>query len=148
MTTQEQLNTRPPVIYIGFFLDGKSREKLLQLVPPRHSKVFADHCTLVFRPSASDITDFLKGPMRARKEISVIGTVHDEKGQAVLVADVVSKNTMPHITISCADGVKPVYSNELLERGTVEYFSALIVLTGTIDGYPRNLTLETGESNG
>ena len=53
-------------------------------------------------------------PLGESAKLKVIGYSSDEKGQAVVVSGVDSSNKIPHITISTADGVSPVYSNELL----------------------------------
>lgn len=97
------------VIYVGVFLNPEQQAKLLEAVPARHAKVHADHVTLVFRPSPHELEKYSLG---AEVEFTVVGEVFDDKGQAVLVKGVDSKNLYPHITISTAPGIKPVYSNE------------------------------------
>ena len=126
----------PKIIYIGVFIDEAQRKKLLAVVPARHSKVHADHVTLVFQPSPQELEKFVLG---STVELEVAGEAFDEKGQAVLVvlkgAD--SKNAHPHITVSTADGVKPVYSNTLFEKMTgFHVLNEPLVLVGTVDTYP------------
>jgi hypothetical protein len=127
----------PKVIYIGVFLDEAQRKKLLAAVPARHSKLHADHVTLVFQPSPEELEKYTLG---SEVELEVAGEAFDEKGQAVLVVlkgGVASKNAHPHITISTAEGTKPVYSNTLFEKMTgFHVLSEPLVLVGTVDTYP------------
>lgn len=70
--------------------------------------------------------------------MKIIGRAQDEKGDALLVENKKSSNAHPHITLSCAEGVSPVYSNELIEKAiatnTVEYFQEPVGID-VIEGY-------------
>lgn len=116
-------------IYTGIFLSEQDRENFLKIFTPRHSNVFADHVTLCFRPSPEQVA-VVQALMTSHQDQSVwleiTGHAEDDKGQAVSVrfADLTShgvevKNSIPHMTVSCANGTSPVYSNELLARGPV-----------------------------
>lgn len=127
------------IVYIGFFIDEESRKKLLEVFPPKHGTVHADHVTLKFKPSDTDIERFelfrkKSGLLVVTKEFS------DDKGQCVEVVGMpeLDHAQTHHITISCADGVKPVYSNELLKSGTGKGVFPL-VLSGEYDSYPREV---------
>lgn len=79
--------------------------------------------------------------------MKIIGQAYDQKGFAVLVENAKSKNKFPRITISCAEGVAPVYSNELLEKaskeGSLEMFKEPLFIEVT-EGYvdmSKNLVL-------
>lgn len=130
--------------YIGLFLTPSSREALLSYFPAIHPNVHADHLTLVFMPDEQDMKDFLP-VLGSIFTIHVIGRHADEKGQAVEVARgsiPQCKNEFPHITISCANGVKPVYSNELLK--TAPWRKEHIVTTklrvhAVLDVFPRSV---------
>lgn len=106
--------------YTAIFLDDSSKRRLLMwwrtsVRKPLLPIVFADHVTLRFRPSKAEVE---KTPVGENALVQVIGWAEDEKGQAVLVRpSVASANRMPHVTISTAHGVNPVYSNQLLEKG-------------------------------
>jgi len=80
---------------------------------------FAHHMTIKFKPSPDEV---LAMPIGEPVTLTVIGYAEDESGQAVLVIPngVISSNDIPHVTVSTADGVRPVYSNELLARGVEE----------------------------
>ncbi len=73
--------------------------------------------------------------------MKVIGRAWDEKGDALLVENAKSSNKYPHVTLSCAEGVSPVYSNQLIEEAvasnSVEYFKnpeEINVVEGYSDG--------------
>lgn len=87
---------------------------LVAAVAPAHEKVHAHHVTLAFgvTADAADVADLIG------LDITVIGfdTVVNDGVQAVRVklpVGIPCGNDHPHITISCADGVPPVKSNEL-----------------------------------
>ncbi len=99
--------------YIAAVISKHGAAKLSKLA--RHSRVFCHHVTMAYRPSGKVY----------RKYADFIGTeiifeiteiVSNEKGQAVRVRGVPTENKHSHITVSCADGVNPVYSNTLLTR--------------------------------
>lgn len=105
--------------YAGLFLTPSSREALLQAFPPSHPIVHSDHVTLVFCPTDETIATL---PLGASVQIHVIAEAQDQSAHAVLVRiadsrpEVQTMNKYPHITISIAEGVSPVYSNTLLEN--------------------------------
>ena len=129
-------------IYIGAFLTPESKATLLERIRPLHPKVFAEHCTIKFKPTPADLQSFEVG---RKVKIKVWGYAADDKGQAVMIEGLDTANAHPHITISCAEGVKPVYSNELLERraGSVATSSLApteqFELTAILDCFPRTV---------
>jgi hypothetical protein len=86
--------------------------------------------TMKFRPSTEELE---KTPIGQKAKLKVIGWASDEKGQAVLVAPegVASANAHPHVTISTAPGTNPVYSNDLLAKGSNRVSGP--TLTGVVD---------------
>lgn len=122
------------IIYTAVFVT-ESKE-LLKRFPPKHSNVFAHHCTIAFRPNSLDGIEVGKN-----LKLKILGRVCDEKGDVLLVERYKTLNTFPHITLSCADNVAPAYSKELLEkafeRGSIEMFDVPIeisVIEGFFDG--------------
>ena len=119
------------VMYTAEFV--KDMEVLLKKFPPKHPKVFGHHSTIAFKPSSLDGIEIGKETV-----MKVVGRAYDEKGDALLVENPKSNNAHPHITLSCAKGVSPVYSNELIEKavvdGTVEYFESPVEID-VIEGY-------------
>lgn len=99
--------------YTALFVNNP--EKLLHMFPAKHSKVFAHHSTNWYKPIS------LEGLEVGTKSIlKIIGQVSDGKAFVLLVENLKSKNKFPHITISCANDTSPVYSNELLEKASVD----------------------------
>jgi len=104
-------------IYWGIKLELASVAELLSHFPPKHSQLYAEHMTVAFRPHLK--TDERLN-LRKGEEVTliVVGHVANEYGQAVAVEGFERVNPgTPHITISCAEGVSPVYSNTLFGRG-------------------------------
>ncbi|MEI6144365.1 MAG: hypothetical protein WCP91_02090 [Candidatus Berkelbacteria bacterium] len=108
-------------------------ESLKAQFPPKHSGVFLHHSTIEFQPFNLDDVN-----IGEHTTIKILGRAHDDKGDALLVENSRSKNKYPHITVSCADGVPPVYSNELLEKaitdGSIEIFDSPYEIE-VIEGY-------------
>ena len=117
--------------YTAIFI--KEPEKLIHRFPPKHKKVFAHHVTIEFKPKSLDGIEVGK-----HWNLEVIGRAMNKKGDALLVRGSKSKNKYPHITLSCASGVNPFYSNELIERAvqekTVDYFKEPFFVEG-VEGY-------------
>jgi len=127
-----KINLKPEEIeYTALFVD--SPEKLLQMFPARHPKIFAHHSTNWYMPSSLEGLEIGK-----KSTLKIIGQAYDQKGFAVLVENTKSKNKFPHITISCSEGTAPVYSNELLEKamndGSLEMFKGSLFIEVT-EGY-------------
>ena len=123
------------VTYTGVFLDAASYAKLINwweehVKEPLHAKTFAHHMTIKFKPTEEEINAL---PLGEKATLQVIGWGSDEKGQAVMVAPhgVESANKIPHITIACAPGTSPAYSNDLLAHGMTRVSGP--TLTGTIE---------------
>ncbi|MDD5152580.1 MAG: hypothetical protein PHS95_01075 [Candidatus Pacebacteria bacterium] len=119
------------ILYTALFVVDP--EKLISKFAPKHSKVFAHHSTIEFKPAS------LKGiEVGKLVKIKIIGRAFDENGDALLVENAKSKNKYPHITISCAENIPPTYSNELLEKasknGTLEMLKEPFFVEAT-EGY-------------
>lgn len=121
--------------YTGVFLDEGSHHALIEwwkkhTDAPLLGKVWGHHMTIKFKPTAEDLE---KTPIGHKVKLKVIGWAADEKGQAVLVEPegVASANKHPHVTISTAPGTGPVYSNDLLAKGSNRVSGP--TLTGVVD---------------
>lgn len=124
-------------LYIGIFLSKAERAKLLRDFPPVYDNVFADHVTLIFKPKESDLSNY---PLGTIVRLKVVGYAQDQNGSAVTVdlpsGIKTSPGQKPHITISTANGVKPVYSNKLISTASnVERISPK-TYEGIMDGFP------------
>ena len=122
------------IVYTALFVQDV--RSLLEQFAPKHAITYGHHSTIAFKPKNLAGIEIGKTSM-----ILIIGRASDERGDALLVRNPRSNNEIPHITLSCADGVKPFYSNELLKKsladGGVERFSEPIeieVVEGYFDG--------------
>lgn len=118
------------VVYIGVFLPPMDRQRLLRRFEPIHPEIFAHHMTLwTIHDSGDPDLDTL--PLGKMVDLKIVGYAEDAKGQAVLVSPPTRlwprNGRVPHITLSTATGVPPVYSNTLVESGEVEHGSFLKV---------------------
>ena len=120
-------NKPKKAIYSAAFLDEGSREDLynwwkmhvkeeLLARVPKHS-----HMTIKFKPSKEEVLSLPIGESDD-KYVRIIGFASDENGQAVMVEPSDKSFSrqdegIAHITISTAEDVGFVYSNELLQRG-------------------------------
>ncbi len=106
---------------------------LLGQFPPKHVVAHGHHSTITFAPKTLDGIE-----MGKKSSLKIIGRAYDEKGDALLVENLKSTNKHPHITLSCAEGVSALYSNELIEKAiasnSVEYFETPVEVA-TIEGY-------------
>ncbi|MBX4198447.1 hypothetical protein KW782_03885 [Candidatus Parcubacteria bacterium] len=121
------------IIYTGAFLSKEEREKILARIQPRHKNIFAHHLTIKFRPTEEDMKHVEIGKTISLK---VVGVVEDDKAQALVTETDISGNEHPHITLSTAEGVEPVYSNELLKTTkaqSIEPFT-ITATAGFFDG--------------
>jgi hypothetical protein len=95
-----------------------------------HPNLYSHHSTIEFKP-----TDVSNLPIGEEINIKVIGRLTNDKVDALIVSNPLSKNKFPHITLSTAEGIKPFQSNTEIENnkdkikpindnliGTVGYF--------------------------
>ena len=84
-------------------------------IDPIHKNVFNKHITVIFKADQDETADLVG----KEATVKLISHHKDEKGQAVKVEipEWLKKlsNREPHITISCAEGTKPMYSNDLIK---------------------------------
>lgn len=133
---------QPKVVYLGAFLTEASREKLLAAVPPRYPNVYAHHLTVAFKPTAERVAAF---PFGQTVTLKVVGFAADDRAQAAVVETDLSENARPHVTVSVAEGAKPIHSNRMLEVTPVELLPeplALEARLGASDGSRDFFTLE------
>ncbi len=113
----------------------KDIQALLKRFPPKHQKIFGHHSTIEFEPES------LIG-IEVGKEYSmkIIGRAFDEFGDDLLVGNIKSKNTYPHITLSRGENAPPLYSKILFDKAVasnaIEYFNneQVEVIEGYSDG--------------
>lgn len=102
------------IIYKAILLDEEGRNKLMSVFPPFFDETFYHHMTVHFNNGVPINLD----DVGSQVNIKVVGYKRDDKAEAVVVQgyDRVD-GKIPHITLSVAQGVKPVYSNKLVEGG-------------------------------
>jgi hypothetical protein len=103
-------------VFVSASLTKESHELLLSKVPPKHPYVHGHHMTIAFNPPMERFVERYEALVGQPVRLRVVGVAEDDKGQAVRVEGP-SENANPHITISCADGIAPKYSNEFLSKG-------------------------------
>jgi hypothetical protein len=121
-------------LYAGAFLNEENKQKLLAVISPIHKNIKADHLTIKFGVDSDFIKNFKFGEI---VDLKITGVAEDNCSQAVLVETNISENTNAHITISLADEISAVYSNELLEKTPIQELKTPIILQaklGTNDG--------------
>lgn len=141
------------IVYLGVFLTDDAHNALLtwwqMQVGSVHSKMFAHHMTVQFRPTEEQIRDFIP---KQECALQVIGYAHDDKAQAVLVKPscaygVKCQNAHPHITIS-TEYTSPVYANDLLAKpGAIQrvlHGPTLQAWTGYWDGKEIRYEVDDG----
>ena len=101
--TEQQLNNFN-ILYTAIFVE---KDVLKEKYPPIHINEFYHHITLEFKPK--DVTNI---PFGEKTKVKIIGRLTTDKVDALLVECPYSKNIYPHITLSTAEGIKPVASND------------------------------------
>ena len=112
--------------YIEFKLDDASKAYLKALTKKlfgnSYPNVFCDHVTLAY--GQEQVAAFDEGLMGVFGKFEAWNVISDEKGAALELDREKLKclgvnNEHPHVTLACAAGIKPVYSNTLI----AEYYS-------------------------
>lgn len=123
--------------YLAVVFDEPTKQVILNRVPAKHPKIFAEHITLVYLPSNEEIVNFAQ-VLNTKVKFILGAEYSDDKGQALTVSLVTALPSFPsrklHVTISTAEGTQPSYSNELLEnfQNIKSVFNNPLVLDGTV----------------
>lgn len=108
----------PKANFLGIFLTSESKGKLLGRFPAIHDNIYAEHVTVIFKPTAENLNTMKSSGLLGKTfDIIVTGYSENEMGQAVKVEvpeAIFAEGRVPHITISTSKGIKPAYSTELL----------------------------------
>ena len=112
--------TKRKIQWVGLELLPSSIEDILKLLPPEHVTLYAHHVTLSFGPSQDQLSQI---PFDKEWECNVTGYISTPNLKAAVVEfDALppgsgfkrEPNHVYHVTISCAEGIKPVESNRAL----------------------------------
>jgi hypothetical protein len=97
------------VAYTALLVDDPA--KLKRVFKPVHPNVYYHHSTIEFQPENADNIE----PGRKHK-LKIIGRLKTDRVDVLLVENPQSTNEIPHITLSTAEGVAPVESNQALKE--------------------------------
>ncbi len=115
--------------YVAIVLTPESHNLLRAIAV--HPEVRSHHCTVYFRPTEKELAQF-QDRLGTEMTLEVVEVAEDEKGQVAVLKDHgLLSNRTPHVTVSCAEGVEPVYSNQLLQAGPRAPFK--VTLVGTLE---------------
>lgn len=127
------------ILYKAVLLNPESKAKLMGLFPASFDKKFYHHTTIQFGKGAT-VED-----VGTEVELKVVGYKRDDKAEAVVVEGVRrADGKTPHITLSVAPGVKPVYSNDLIKDGVTPVDGPVlhgVIALFTEDGWRTGLGL-------
>lgn len=111
--------------YVGIRVDTEEvsawfEDQVGDLLP----NVKCHHATLKFAPTIEETENFFAFFQGKEIELQVVGFHASDDIQALkvnividgVVNNTVCANEIPHITIACAEGIKPSFSNEALEK--------------------------------
>ena len=117
-----------PGTVIGWTLDAKERDELLERFPPRFEKTVAHHVTLA--------TDAQGRPLPPPVRAAIVGRADDDQGVEAMVVAIDGDSARPdgstfHITWSLGDGRRARESNDLLGERGWQRFEQPVVITLT-----------------
>lgn len=100
--------------YTAFVISADSRQNLLDHFPPKFPNVVCHHITMAFKVAEDT-------PLPANASLRAIGYAADPTGVEALVVEVDGSTERPsggtfHVTLSLADGRKPVESNNVIAQ--------------------------------
>jgi hypothetical protein len=122
--------------HVAVTLSPKSKQRLLNGVPPKHANVQGDHVTIV--PPGQHLTDEHKKALSKhigqQVNFHVTHRAANDEIEAGRVRGLNHLSNKPdkHVTIGSAHGVPAVRSNNLLKNSQGERLSDWIPLTGTV----------------
>ena len=97
-------------------------------LPPKFDRTYYEHMTTDFGVNELPVD------LGEVYTLEIIGEASDSKGQACVVGNYKRwDGKQAHITLSLAEGVKPVYSNELLKGGWNKI--PMIEVTGRVSSF-------------
>lgn len=117
--------------YIAVILDEESVNSLKDAIPPIHKKLFYHHMTIAYIPDELVYKKY-EHNIGKQVELHITGFCFDDKGQAAIVETNLSEKEVPHVTLSCEENTKPVYSDTLLKSKT-NYKNVNLKITGKVE---------------
>ena len=131
---QRVLESSEPLelFFTGVFLTTATQWELVAAVAPTHSKVYAEHVTLVYQPEFEVLKTLKIGK---KVQVTVWGAGDDGEVQAVevdLPKGITSLNEHPHVTISTVPSSAPKYSNNMLSHHPAKQLQTHLHLDGIV----------------
>jgi len=131
---QRVLDSSEPLelFFTGVFLTAAAQWELVTAVAPTHSKVYAEHVTLIYKPEFEVLKTLKIGK---KVQVAVWGVGDDGEVQAVevdLPKGITSLNDHPHVTISTVPSSAPKYSNDMLFKHSAKQLQTHFHLDGTV----------------
>jgi hypothetical protein len=125
--------------YLAFVLDDLSRQRILDMFPPRFPDVITHHVTLmVGDEQPTNKTLAVLNSLIGSKSVQVIGYALGDYCEAVLVS-INGRTATPqgrsyHVTVSIdrSNGAKPVWSNEVIKNAIIKPIVP-VYIKGTIE---------------
>ena len=119
----------PTVVYSAILIDASDRKRITENAV--HPNLYGEHVTLWYHGSDGGTATPYAGE---RVELHLTSHFSDDKGEAWLVEcgnvhvrEIKEPSQVMHVTVSCADGIKPVYSNELVRHAFADDTEGFIV---------------------
>lgn len=113
---------KPTVVYSAILIDEADRRRIV--ADAVHPNLYGDHVTLWYYGNAGETDTPYAGE---KVELRLTGHFSDERGEAWTVEcgnshahEIMEPSQVMHVTVSCANGTKPVYSNELVRNSTAD----------------------------
>ena len=128
------------IVYIALFLDLMDQRRLIKRFGQAYPEAHADHLTLWHFQDVRSL-DLPSLPWGKKIPLKIIGYVMDDQAQVVIVQAPAKFHPVggrtPHITISTAPGVNPVYANALIAKDwdTEEARRGFPTLAGRVGWY-------------
>lgn len=108
----------PTVVYSAILVDESDKNKIVENAV--HDRLYGDHVTLWYYGNNGGIETPYAG-----ESVEVTLTKHfaDDRGEAWMVVcgnshvkEIKEPSQTLHVTVSCAEGTSPVYSNDLIKH--------------------------------
>lgn len=110
--------SEPTVVYSAIIIDVSDRKRITENAV--HPNLYGEHATLHYFGSDGGTETPYAGE---RVTLRLMSHFSDDRGEAWLaecgnrhVLEIKEPSQVMHVTVSCADGTRPVYSNELFGK--------------------------------
>lgn len=129
------LMEKAKVGYLALILDRFSAEVLKSVA--KLPKVHCHHCTVAYGVREDELQEY-RHLLNQVIKVQGVKLVRSARVQTLVIEGIEVKSDYPHVTISCANGVKPGEALQLLQsgQGNEEEFSCSLQGTVTFVPFP------------